>query len=78
MPKDMPKDAVVGAGIDVGSNSIRLIISTIGPEGITPLLKKRFTPRLGEEVARTGRLSPSFCIRYRIVGRHPLELSALM
>lgn len=57
MLKDMPKDGVLRAGIDVGSNSIRLIIAKVGSEGITPLFKERFTPRLGEEVARTGRLS---------------------
>lgn len=47
------------ATIDVGSNTILLLIAALGPEGeIKPLLEKAEITRLGERLDLTGELSP--------------------
>jgi exopolyphosphatase/guanosine-5'-triphosphate,3'-diphosphate pyrophosphatase len=46
------------AGIDIGTNSIRLLIAETGPEAFRELYSNHRTTRLGKGLERTGRLSP--------------------
>ena len=46
------------AGIDIGTNSIRLIIAETGPDTFCELYSARSTTRLGKDLDRTGWLSP--------------------
>ncbi len=46
------------AGIDIGTNSIRLLIAETGPGVFRELYSARETTRLGQDLERTGRLSP--------------------
>jgi exopolyphosphatase / guanosine-5'-triphosphate,3'-diphosphate pyrophosphatase len=46
------------AGIDIGTNSIRLLIAETGPDVFRELYSTRRTTRLGKDLDRTGRLSP--------------------
>ena len=47
------------AAIDVGSNSIRLLVAEVGPQsGITVIDEVKEQPRLATGVAQTGRLDP--------------------
>ena len=45
------------AGIDIGTNSIRLLIAETGPDAFHELYSARRTTRLGKDLDRTGRLS---------------------
>jgi exopolyphosphatase / guanosine-5'-triphosphate,3'-diphosphate pyrophosphatase len=45
------------AGIDIGTNSIRLIIAETGQDAFRELYSARSTTRLGKDLDRTGRLS---------------------
>lgn len=48
------------AAIDVGSNSIRLLVAEVGPHsGITVIDEVKEQPRLATGVAQTGRLDPN-------------------
>ena len=48
------------AAIDVGSNSIRLLVAEVGPQsGITVIDEVKEQPRLATGVAQTGRLDPA-------------------
>lgn len=46
------------AGIDIGTNSIRLILAEAGTDSFRELYSSRRTTRLGKDLDRTGRLSP--------------------
>lgn len=43
--------------LDVGSNTIRLLVASVDNGVITPIEKERFRLPLGEEIERTGRVS---------------------
>ena len=47
------------AAIDCGTNSIRLLISTEGPQGPEDVVRKMEIIRLGEGIDTTGRISPA-------------------
>src|SRR5271155_3256989 len=50
-----PKDAAV---VDIGSNSVRLVIYRLEGRAIWTVFNEKVLAGLGSEVARTGRLSP--------------------
>ncbi|TNE29079.1 MAG: Ppx/GppA family phosphatase, partial [Alphaproteobacteria bacterium] len=41
--------------IDIGSNTVRLVVYGGSPRAPTILLNEKVTPRLGSEIATTGR-----------------------
>jgi exopolyphosphatase/guanosine-5'-triphosphate,3'-diphosphate pyrophosphatase len=51
------------AAIDIGSNSILLLVAEHRPEGLLPLIDLAQTVRLGEGVAATGKLSDAAMAR---------------
>ncbi|GID26579.1 hypothetical protein Abr02nite_15620 [Paractinoplanes brasiliensis] len=53
------------AGIDCGTNSIRLLIADVGDGGLTDVARRMEIVRLGEGVDRTGRLSKGAISRTR-------------
>ncbi|MDY7087236.1 MAG: Ppx/GppA phosphatase family protein [Actinomycetota bacterium] len=53
------------AGIDCGTNSIRLLIADVGDGGLTDVARRMEIVRLGEGVDRTGRLSEGAMSRTR-------------
>ncbi len=56
------------AAIDCGTNSIRLLVADVHPEGAhTDVLRRMEVVRLGEGVDATGRLSPAAIERTRVV-----------
>jgi exopolyphosphatase/guanosine-5'-triphosphate,3'-diphosphate pyrophosphatase len=56
------------AAVDCGTNSIRLLVADVPPEGPhTDVLRRMEVVRLGEGVDATGRLSPAAIERTRIV-----------
>ncbi|HEV7755316.1 MAG TPA: Ppx/GppA phosphatase family protein [Mycobacteriales bacterium] len=54
------------AGIDCGTNSIRLLVADLDGSGLTDVVRTMEIVRLGEGVDRTGRLSPAAIDRTRI------------
>ena len=54
------------AGIDCGTNSIRLLIADVGRAGLTDVLREMRIVRLGQGVDRTGRLAPEALERTRV------------
>jgi exopolyphosphatase/guanosine-5'-triphosphate,3'-diphosphate pyrophosphatase len=54
------------AGIDCGTNSIRLLVADVGDAGLTDVVRTMEIVRLGEGVDRTGRLSPAAIDRTRV------------
>jgi exopolyphosphatase/guanosine-5'-triphosphate,3'-diphosphate pyrophosphatase len=54
------------AGIDCGTNSIRLLIADPGPSGLVDVHRAMRVVRLGEGVDQTGRLAPQAIERTRI------------
>ena len=54
------------AGIDCGTNSIRLLIADAGPSGLVDVHREMRVVRLGEGVDRTGRLSEAAIERTRL------------
>ena len=47
------------AAIDCGTNSVRLLVADLGPDGsLTDLVREMRVVRLGQDVDRTGRLAP--------------------
>ena len=47
------------ASIDIGSNTVKLLVATVGPEGtLEPVSREKDLVRLGHETFATGRLSP--------------------
>jgi exopolyphosphatase/guanosine-5'-triphosphate,3'-diphosphate pyrophosphatase len=56
------------AAIDCGTNSIRLLVADVPPEGpATDLLRRMEVVRLGQGVDATGRLAPEAIERTRVV-----------
>jgi exopolyphosphatase/guanosine-5'-triphosphate,3'-diphosphate pyrophosphatase len=57
----------VVAGIDCGTNSVRLLVAEIGPDGrLADLAREMRIVRLGQGVDRTGRLAPEAIERTRL------------
>lgn len=54
------------AGIDCGTNSIRLLIAELGSAGLTDVHREMRVVRLGEGVDRTGLLAPQALERTRL------------
>jgi exopolyphosphatase/guanosine-5'-triphosphate,3'-diphosphate pyrophosphatase len=54
------------AGIDCGTNSIRLLVADVTGDGLAEVLRTMRIVRLGEGVDRTGRLSPAAIDRTRV------------
>jgi len=54
------------AAIDCGTNSIRLLVSDRGPDGLRDVHREMRVVRLGEGVDRTGRLAPAAIERTRL------------
>jgi exopolyphosphatase/guanosine-5'-triphosphate,3'-diphosphate pyrophosphatase len=54
------------AGIDCGTNSIRLLVADVGDAGLTDVVRTMEIVRLGEGVDRTGMLSPAAIGRTRV------------
>jgi exopolyphosphatase/guanosine-5'-triphosphate,3'-diphosphate pyrophosphatase len=54
------------AGIDCGTNSIRLLIADPGESGLVDLHREMRVVRLGQGVDRTGRLAPEALERTRL------------
>ena len=56
------------AAVDCGTNSIRLLVADVPPEGAhTDVLRRREVVRLGQGVDATGRLAPEAIERTRLV-----------
>jgi exopolyphosphatase/guanosine-5'-triphosphate,3'-diphosphate pyrophosphatase len=53
------------AGIDCGTNSIRLLIADVDRSGLTDVVREMRIVRLGQDVDRTGRLAPEALDRTR-------------
>jgi exopolyphosphatase / guanosine-5'-triphosphate,3'-diphosphate pyrophosphatase len=51
------------AAIDIGTNSVLLLIAEIGATGLFPVLERATITRLGEGVDRTRELAPAACER---------------
>ena len=51
------RDGQEAAVIDVGSNSVRLVVYRIDGRAMTPILNEKVMAGLGREGARTGSLS---------------------
>lgn len=66
------KGLATAAGIDLGSNSFRLLIAEVGEKCFSPLVKELITVRLGEDLSSTGRLSSAAMER----GRNALGIFA--
>jgi exopolyphosphatase / guanosine-5'-triphosphate,3'-diphosphate pyrophosphatase len=47
--------------VDLGSNSVRLVIYDTSDRGIVPVLNDRVSAGLGRQLVRTGRLDPQGC-----------------
>lgn len=72
------------ATLDIGTNSVLLLIAETGPKGLVPLFERATITRLGEGVDRTRRLAAAArertlaCIEdyAREIARHGVERSA--
>ncbi|MBS0383845.1 MAG: Ppx/GppA family phosphatase [Proteobacteria bacterium] len=53
------RDGQNAAVIDVGSNSVRLVVYRIDGRAMTPILNEKVMAGLGRDLARTGRLAPA-------------------
>jgi len=51
------RDGQEAAVIDVGSNSVRLVVYRIDGRAMTPLLNEKVMAGLGRDGARTGKLA---------------------
>lgn len=72
----MTNKSLVYAGIDLGSNSFRLLIASVLNQQITPLHKRLDTVRLGRGLADTGKLSPeAMALAFQVLNdyRHVLK-----
>ncbi|MGH8962593.1 MAG: exopolyphosphatase [Jatrophihabitantaceae bacterium] len=54
------------AGIDCGTNSIRLLIADVGGPHLVDVVREMRVVRLGQDVDRTGRLAPEALERTRV------------
>jgi exopolyphosphatase/guanosine-5'-triphosphate,3'-diphosphate pyrophosphatase len=57
------KGSATAAGIDLGSNSFRLLIATVSEKFFQPLVKELITVRLAQDLARTGILAEAAMAR---------------
>ena len=53
------RDGQNAAVIDVGSNSVRLVVYRIDGRAMTPILNEKVMAGLGRDLARTGKLAPA-------------------
>lgn len=53
------RDGENAAVIDVGSNSVRLVVYRIDGRAMTPILNEKVMAGLGRDLARTGKLAPA-------------------
>ncbi|MDX2273863.1 MAG: Ppx/GppA family phosphatase [Hyphomonadaceae bacterium] len=58
MSKDVLQDRQEAAVIDVGSNSVRLVVYRVDGRALTPILNEKVMAGLGRDVAKTQQLSP--------------------
>jgi len=71
----------VAAAIDCGTNTIKLMVATLGPEGAEVHERETRMVRLGQDVDRTGRLADEALARAfaaideyaALIRRHPVE-----
>ena len=54
----MADGAVIGAAIDVGANSIHLLVAAVAGHRVEPLLDESVFLGLGDRVARDGKIGP--------------------
>lgn len=54
----MSNEPITGAAIDLGSNTFRLLVAKIAGHGLTPLVKKLVTVRLGRGLSARNVLDP--------------------
>lgn len=73
----MPEHAARVAAIDCGTNSIRLLISDVGEDDKSDLLREMRIVRLGEGVDHTGRLGDEAIARTLQATREYAELIAM-
>jgi exopolyphosphatase/guanosine-5'-triphosphate,3'-diphosphate pyrophosphatase len=52
------KDGEEAAVVDVGSNSVRLVVYRIDGRAMTPMLNEKVMAGLGRDLSRTGKLAP--------------------
>ena len=57
-PGSADDGAVIGAAIDVGANSIHLLVAAVAGHRVEPLLDESVFLGLGDRVARDGRIGP--------------------
>lgn len=57
------------AAVDCGTNSIRLLVADLGPDGLTDVVREMRIVRLGQGVDRTGVLAPEAIERTRVALR---------
>ena len=50
--------AVIGASIDIGANSVHLLVAAVAGHRVEPLLDESVFLGLGDRVARDGKLGP--------------------
>ena len=73
----MPEQRTRVAAIDCGTNSIRLLISDVGDDHKTDLVREMRIVRLGQDVDRTGHLSEDAIARTLSATREYAELIAM-
>ena len=52
-------EPIIGAAIDLGSNTFRLLVAQITDQGLTPLVKRLITVRLGKGLSASRELNPA-------------------
>ena len=57
-PGSVADGAVIGAAIDVGANSIHLLVAAVAGHRVEPLLDESVFLGLGDRVARDGKIGP--------------------
>ena len=73
----MPSGVRVAA-IDCGTNSLRLLVSDVRPDGKDDLVREMRVVRLGQDVDRTGRFAPEALARTLQVTREYAELATML
>ena len=75
----MENNSNLAGAIDLGTNSFRLLIAEVKGAEFNPLAKELLVPRLGEDLGKTGKLTPAAVARaissinkfVRIIKRYP-------
>ena len=73
----MPSGTRVAA-IDCGTNSLRLLVTDIGPDRKNDVVREMRVVRLGQDVDRTGRFAPDALARTLQVTREYAELATML